>query len=374
MTTAVQDDPTTTTTPPSPETQLARAPAAAIGFGLSASNWDEGFRIAKVLANSSLVPKDYRGRPEDVVVAMQYGAEIGLPPMAALQSIAVINGKPGVYGDGFLAVIMAAPAYLKHVEYYVLSTGEQARSLRQADLSDDETRAVSMFWRRGIAEPFVGEFSIGDAKRAKLWGKEGPWTNYPGRQLRWRARGFAGRDGFAGELRGVKSAEELHDTPDDIITEAISYQPPPEPIRLSARAASQEAPPELTNELPSDDAPATAPAPTRTPTGTRRGAAPAERARPAVGNGPPVVTESLTILETQFVQPKDAEEFYEVRATVKAEGRAPVGYVFVTKDKALYEVAASCEGNDQLFNITWHGGKRPDGSACKVIDAITAVN
>src|SRR5208337_216254 len=57
--------------------------------------------------------------------------------------------------------------------------------------------------------------SIADAKLAGLWNKEGPWRTYPKRMLKMRARGFTLRDGFADKLKGLKSVEELHDTPFD---------------------------------------------------------------------------------------------------------------------------------------------------------------
>jgi hypothetical protein len=44
--------------------------------------------------------------------------ELGFMPMQALQSIAVVNGRPSVWGDGFLALIMSSPLYLDHDEYY----------------------------------------------------------------------------------------------------------------------------------------------------------------------------------------------------------------------------------------------------------------
>src|SRR3954465_11282190 len=77
---------------PAGSQQLQRASGAAnIGFGLTARNWDEGFRIANQLAQSNLAPNIYKNKPQDILVAMQLGAEIGLPPMQSLQSIAVIN-------------------------------------------------------------------------------------------------------------------------------------------------------------------------------------------------------------------------------------------------------------------------------------------
>ena len=55
------------------------------------------WRFAKMVAASGLAPKGLE-RPEAIVIALQLGAEIGLSPMAALQSVAVINGRPSVYG------------------------------------------------------------------------------------------------------------------------------------------------------------------------------------------------------------------------------------------------------------------------------------
>lgn len=341
-----------------------------IGFGLSAANWDQGFRIAKTLAVSALVPKGYFGHPEDIVVAMQMGAEIGLPPMAALQSIAVINGRPGLYGDGLLGVIMASPYYVRHVEYYVTSDGEIVDGLRASDLLIDETRAVAKFWRRGIAEPFTAEFSIGDAKRAKLLTKAGPWSEFTARMLRWRARGYAARDGFAAELRGIKLAHEIDDLPIDDLPPREPDRPIVEPIRrsqkVSAAGDSLTAPtpapaplpsaagPLLTSELPP---PKTATAP---------------KAKPPAADGDIVTTDHLIIIDTQYVTPKDHEPYYEIRARVEKPGTAPIAYIFLTQNKDWYDLAQSAEGSAAPFAITWHRIKRRDGSDGKAIDRIVA--
>ena len=75
------------------------------------TNFTEAVTFAKMLSTSELVPKDYRGKHLNILVAMQLGAEVGLQPMAALQSIAVINGKPSLYGDAALAVVQSQPSY-----------------------------------------------------------------------------------------------------------------------------------------------------------------------------------------------------------------------------------------------------------------------
>ena len=73
------------------------------------STFDEAMRLSEMLAKSQMVPTGYRGKPEDVFVAIAWGREIGLAPLQSLQNIAVISGKPSVYGDAALALVQASP-------------------------------------------------------------------------------------------------------------------------------------------------------------------------------------------------------------------------------------------------------------------------
>jgi len=74
--------------------------------------------------------------------------------------------------------------------------------------------AVCVAQRKG-RKPVIAKFSVEDAKRAGLWGKQGPWTAYPKRMMQMRARGFALRDAFPDVLKGLITAEEAHDYPDE---------------------------------------------------------------------------------------------------------------------------------------------------------------
>jgi hypothetical protein len=181
-----------------------------VRIGVSPTSLDEGWRLATMMAKSELVPKSFRNHPEDVLVAIQLGTEIGLAPMQALQSIAVINGRPSIWGDGFLALIMASPLYRDHDEYYEVD-GQRVDGLNADALKQDTTTAVCTFYRRGKAEPVTRRFTVAQAKKAQLLGKDGPWQTYPDRMLLMRARSWAGRDCFPDLLRGIRTAEEALD-------------------------------------------------------------------------------------------------------------------------------------------------------------------
>jgi hypothetical protein len=157
--------------------------------------------FSQMLSKSAMVPKQYQGKPEDIMVAVQWGYEIGLQPMQALQNISVINGKPSVYGDAAMALVQASPV-CEGVDESIEGEGTP------------NPVAVCIARRKG-RNPVIVRFSVEDARRAGLWGKAGPWQAYPKRMLQMRARGFALRDAFPDVLKGLITAEEAQDYPDE---------------------------------------------------------------------------------------------------------------------------------------------------------------
>ena len=165
---------------------------------LEPTTLQEAMKFSDILASSTMVPRDFQGKPGNVLVAIQWGREVGLGPLQALQNIAVINGRPSIWGDAALALVRGHPDCLS-VQEGVEGEGEARQGWCEVT-------------RRG-EQPQRRTFSVVDAKRAGLWGKSGPWTQYPDRMLQLRARGFAIRDVFPDALRGVMTREEAEDTP-----------------------------------------------------------------------------------------------------------------------------------------------------------------
>jgi hypothetical protein len=159
------------------------------------ANLTEAIALAKMMAASEIVPKDYQKKPANIIVAIQFGAEIGLPPMQSLQSVSVINGRPALWGDGALALCSGHPDFEDIQE------------------STEGTVATCIVKRRGRS-PVIRKFSDDDAAKAGLLNK-GPWIQYRNRMRQMRARGFALRDSFADVLKGISLAEEAMDIPTD---------------------------------------------------------------------------------------------------------------------------------------------------------------
>lgn len=176
------------------------------GRGVQFANYSELERFSEKVASSQLVPKRYEKDVASVAVCIQMGLELGLSPMSALQNIAVINGIPTIYGDAALALVRASGL----IEVYKEEVIKDEESEEKEDSKGDKF-GVKITVKRVNEDPHESVFTVKDAKAAKLWGKAGPWTNYPKRMLMFRARGFALRDVFPDVLMGFKTFEEVND-------------------------------------------------------------------------------------------------------------------------------------------------------------------
>lgn len=176
--------------------------------GLSPRTLNEAMQLAERLADSNLVPKDYRGKPGDILIAISLGHEVGLKWAQALQNIAVIGGRPTIWGDAGLGIVMSHPDYEWH---------------READ--DEATEIATCTMKRHGLDPVVRSFSQLDAERIMVWERDAQgqsrqvrladrpvWkAGYKKRMRQMRARWWAMKDTFADALKGIEGREWVED-------------------------------------------------------------------------------------------------------------------------------------------------------------------
>jgi len=206
------------------------------------SDLDSVLRLSRAISLSGMAPGDLK-TPEQIMVAIMHGAEVGLTPMMAIQRIAVIGGRATIWGDAALGLVISNPL---------------CDDIEESFEGEGDTKvAVCSVRRRGKEKPVVRKFSVADAKTAGLWGKSGPWKNYPDRMLQMRARGFALRDAFPDVLGGLYLREEVEeDQP-----RAVSILEPPAPPPMIEHAPPEPDPPEPDPPAPEPPEPDTPPDP-----------------------------------------------------------------------------------------------------------------
>lgn len=202
---------------------------------------EQAYRMATIIDKAGMAPKAYAGKPEMIMVAIMHGLEVGFTPMAALQSIAVVNGTPTIWGDGALGLVQAS-GYLEDISEHI--EGEDSNA----------PIAVCTVKRKGRSSHTQRTFSRVDAQKAGLWAKQGPWAQYPKRMMQMRARSFALRDAFPDVLRGLGIREEVEDTETLERGQDGTYTPsPPRPTRVQLQQAQPEPQPVQTQQPAADD-------------------------------------------------------------------------------------------------------------------------
>jgi len=221
----------------------ATAQIAMRNGALAPQNFEGLWRMAQIMAASGFMPKGME-RVESVFVAVQFGLEVGLSPMQAVQNIAPINGRPAIWGDAMLGLVRAS-GLLDSIKEDLIGSG-------------DAMEAVCQIWRKGEDNPVSHRFSVSDAKRAGLWqtsarverrrrdgggtyqaDNDSPWWKYPRRMLQMRARGFCLRDAFPDVLKGLYSREELEGVPERYMGSAVIEEDSSVNEELLAEAAKR---------------------------------------------------------------------------------------------------------------------------------------
>lgn len=147
--------------------------------------------FAERVTKSNLCPKDYRNKPDDAIIAILKGKEIGLPAMASLESIAVVNGRPSLWGEAVPGLCMQTGLVEDVIERF------------EGDFPTPDFSAVCIVKRRGLTAR-EGRFSLGDVGRAALANVH---KQYPKDMLMWRARHRAWHGAFPDVLKGLATAE-----------------------------------------------------------------------------------------------------------------------------------------------------------------------
>lgn len=175
------------------EKTVALAKIKAGSRGVQLATVSDMRETAAIMVASGMLPAGYDS-PAKVFVGLQYGAEIGLRPMTAINSIAIIKGKPTLWGDAALGLVKSSDLLTDYSEE-VTGVGE--------------AMVAKVYSEREGKFKVTTTFSVEDAKTAGLWGKTGPWKTHPKRMLKYKARAFNLRDNFPDVLKGLHLQEEM---------------------------------------------------------------------------------------------------------------------------------------------------------------------
>lgn len=181
---------------------------------------DEKKDWAQAMSTGDLLPRQYQGKPGNLLFACEYADALGISRVHVLTSIAVINGRPSPSADLMSAMVRTA--------------GHKLRTM------GDDTYATATIIRKDDPDfEHTATWDIEKARKAGLWGNKGPWTNYPAAMLRSRAISEVVRMAATDVMAGaIYTPEELGANVDGegnvINAPSERVQPQPRPTQASA--------------------------------------------------------------------------------------------------------------------------------------------
>ncbi|WP_051864906.1 recombinase RecT [Streptosporangium roseum] len=156
----------------------------------------ERIQYSQALAVSNLLPTQYRGKPENVLYAIEFGRSLGIEPIAAITGVHIIEGKPSASSGLISALVRRA--------------GHRLRVWVERDANGTLLAAIATIIRKDDPDfEFRSTWTMARATSAGLTNKS-VWKNYPEAMLKARAVSEVAREACEEELSGVGyTPEEL---------------------------------------------------------------------------------------------------------------------------------------------------------------------
>lgn len=178
--------------------------SAASRSGLSMWTDKEKFnqmvRVAQMLSRSSLVPQNYQGKAEDCLIAFEMANRTNMNPIAVMQNLYVVKGKPAWSGQACMALINASGRFKDVRHVYFGKEGGDDRGCYVEAIRVDSGEVVC-----GV------KVSVSMAK-SEGWTSNPKWRNMPELMLAYRASAFFARVYCPDMLMGCQTVDEVEDT------------------------------------------------------------------------------------------------------------------------------------------------------------------
>lgn len=175
--------------------------AALVSPFSNSSAFESAQRMAKALASSSLVPKEYRGDVANCLIAMEVASRIGVSVLPAMQNLYIIQGKPS-WSSSFLIASVNASGRFTPLRYeWAGEPGQPSWACRAKARSKED------------GEMCVGAWITWEMANKEGWTKKSgsKWLTMPEQMFQYRAAAFWQR-AFCPEISiGFHTTEEVQD-------------------------------------------------------------------------------------------------------------------------------------------------------------------
>lgn len=166
-------------------------------FGLQ--NFEHAQRVAKMLSISTLIPEQYRGKVENVIIAMEMANRMNISPLMVMQNLYIVKGNPGWSGPFVIATINASKKFIEDLKFEKSGEGDAyGYTAYTFDKQGKRIDGTKVDWKMVKGEGWL------DKQGSK-------WKTMPEQMFQYRAAAFFGRLHTPDLLMGMQTADEIID-------------------------------------------------------------------------------------------------------------------------------------------------------------------
>lgn len=167
-------------------------------------------RMAEMLANSTILPTEYRGNPANVLVAIDYASRLGVSPVMLAQNMDIVKGRPGLRGTFLVALINSSPKW-KDIDFEWQGTDSPGGT----PTPDYGCRVLAT--RVSDGKLCVGNWIDWRMVVGEGWVSNKKWEYMRNQMFVYRAASFWSRQWAPDVTLGLHESNELLELGDDIL-------------------------------------------------------------------------------------------------------------------------------------------------------------
>lgn len=180
---------------------------------------DSQMEYAKILLNSGALPAQYKkDKPEAVILAANYGKELGFSFITALRSVYFVNGNPSLSTQAMVSLLLQKGVVTKTIKDFELIKKEDGTFIYdpgfEGQAARRSRRTIIRFYRKHSILGIVLEeditYTTYEATQAGIYGNV--WLKYPHLMIWYRTYSFGAKRVASDLLNGLTSVEELVDS------------------------------------------------------------------------------------------------------------------------------------------------------------------
>lgn len=217
------------------------------------ANYDKSLEMCTALSRSNLVPKDFQGKPENILIAMEISQRTNSSLLAVMQSLNIIQGRPTFGSKYIIAAINSTGKFsplrfqfgeeLEEREvvysYTIWENGQKSKREGKAKIKNRTCKAYCTDKQTGEIL-YSPEVSLEMAVQEGWYTKDGSkWKTMPELMLMYRSATMFGGIYAPEVTMGMSSKEEIEDISDMIPPAPKVINPVQKSISTSEKVRSK---------------------------------------------------------------------------------------------------------------------------------------